>query len=85
MARNSSPRCEYCGSEFDPPQPMRGQPRYCCRAHRQRAYEQRQSDRRVADCEKRNRRLRDDLAVLRRLLARNGIDDPTSPHLDRVD
>jgi hypothetical protein len=75
-------RCAYCGCAFDPPRPLRGTPRYCCRAHRQRAYERRQSDQRVADYERRNRRLRNDLTLLRHVLAKHGIADPTGGRLD---
>jgi hypothetical protein len=63
--------CRYCRQPI--PAGMPAQSRYCCRSHRQRAYEARQA----ADVTELRRRLR---AVERRLAAYEGCIDRLSDH-----
>jgi hypothetical protein len=63
------PRCGFCGVEFTPEFANRGS-LYCCRSHRQRAYEQRQTDSQLAVLRKANRALRAENGFLRSELFR---------------
>jgi hypothetical protein len=41
-------RCEWCGREFEAPHVKGPKPKFCRRSHRQRAHEERQTQRRIA-------------------------------------
>jgi hypothetical protein len=46
MAKKKKLKCAFCGKRFPPP--ARGRmPKFCCRSHRQRAYELRRASERV--------------------------------------
>lgn len=75
--RTRQPTCAFCGAAFTPGPDARTRPRYCCRSHRQRAYEARQRDAALTELKLRLRAARADNRWLRALLAEHGIDPDT--------
>lgn len=63
------PKCGYCGVEFTPEFPDRGT-LYCCRSHRQRAYEKRGTESQLAVLRQANRALKAENRILRAELTR---------------
>ncbi|MDP9101551.1 MAG: hypothetical protein M3N21_05340 [Actinomycetota bacterium] len=74
MTTRRQSTCAFCGSAFTPGPDARTTPLYCCRSHRQRAYEIRQRDAQLAELISRLRDARGDIRWLRRVLTEHGID-----------